>query len=89
MLRQFSLADVLKRFKSDSDEASLPLPADKRAATVEDETDAQPERFQGEREVQDEQDDDDEDGRFFGGGLNEEQTVRLLKAADAYATAYP
>lgn len=68
-------ADVLKRFKPDTDGESFSSLSDERAARVEDDD--------GERgppgvseEPEDEFDDDDEDGRFFGGGLNEEQSVR-------------
>lgn len=77
ILHPCSPVDVLKRFKADSEEASHPPTSDRRAATVEDEEDDRPLHAPVDSDLQGEQDDDDEDGRFFGGGLNEEQTVRL------------
>lgn len=75
-------ADVLKRFKPNTEDQGSIL--DARAARVEDEQD-EASRFDSilsegppDEQDADEHEDDDEDGRFFGGGLNEEQAVSQL-----------
>lgn len=74
---------MLKRFKPDFEGEGPNSFADARAATVEDEDDDTPpfvsRTSEAPHDEPDEVDEDDEDGRFFGGGLNEEQSVRLLE----------
>ncbi|GMK54190.1 hypothetical protein CspeluHIS016_0107760 [Cutaneotrichosporon spelunceum] len=65
-------ADVLKRFKPDSDNVRSSL-SDARAARVEDDGEERVLTRLSEEPV-DDFDNEDEDGRFFGGGLNEEQS---------------
>ncbi|CAK9784487.1 DUF1716-domain-containing protein [Cutaneotrichosporon oleaginosum] len=86
-------ADILKRFKLDTDDRDPSLGLSGRAARVEDENEeshgmeAAEEPQEPHGDVDDE--DDDEGGRFFGGGLNHEQTNILDifdKAGDAEGT---
>ncbi|BEJ09459.1 hypothetical protein CcaverHIS641_0603740 [Cutaneotrichosporon cavernicola] len=66
-------ADVLKRFKPDPESVDSSSQSGARAARVEDDDEDRGHLGISEEPV-DDFEDDDEDGRFFGGGLNEEQS---------------
>ncbi|BEJ16975.1 hypothetical protein CspHIS471_0603760 [Cutaneotrichosporon sp. HIS471] len=66
-------ADVLKRFKPDPESGDSSSQSGARHARVEDDNEDRGHTGISEEPL-DDFEDDDEDGRFFGGGLNEEQS---------------
>lgn len=77
----------MKRFRPDETESKADVDTKHRVVTVEDDVADVPQNGRKERSriaahlealEADDHGDDDEDGRFFGGGLNDEQNVRAI-----------